>query len=294
MSVETARIINVKRTTSVEDASLVIGDLVEDKKPSFNDEIIAYDQDTGELVAAVINLPRNSTTQRARETIKEMAFTKMSRAQIYSSDSTTFGYAPRRPSLQREGCNSTSNRRDNPHIEKALEDLADTCHDILNQFAPDLINNDRKILEAVKEEWKIGEQKLWTSGVVNDTARLPYHRDNFNFPAYSAMPVFRYKAKGGYLHIPEYDLTLPCRDNTVAYFKGKELVHGVTPIKRTAEDAFRYSIVYYALQGMKDCLTHAQETQYAQTRRSQRELDMARRIAAGNRKVPTSKNIQKD
>lgn len=286
MAVKDATILKLKRIASPEEAGSVIGDLVEAKRPSFNNEVIAYDEDTGELVAAVINLPLNQNVIDARYAVQRMAFAKMNRANNYGSDSKTFGWAPRRPVLGREGCTYSATARDTPDIEDALERLADECYNILEEFAPDIIRQDREATAQVLDEWRIGHGKLWTSGVVNDTARLPYHRDNFNFPAYSAMPVFRHKAKGGYLHLPEYGVCLPCRDSTVAYFKGKELVHGVTPITPTEPGGYRYSIVYYALRGMKDCLTHAKELEYAQRRRSERELDMARRIAAGDTTIP--------
>ncbi len=40
---------------------------------------------------------------------------------------------------------------------------------------------------------------------------------------------------------------------------------------KTQEDGYRYSIVYYALRGMKDCFTYAVETKRAQHKRTERE-----------------------
>ena len=108
------------------------------------------------------------------------------------------------------------------------------------------------------------------------------------------MPVLRRGMDGGMLHLPEYDIIVPCQDSYAVYFKGKELVHGVTPMKKRKDDGYRYSIVFYALQGMKDCFTHAVETQYAQRKRSEREREMARRIANGDTSIPGWKNDNKN
>lgn len=151
---------------------------------------------------------------------------------------------------------------------------------------PEIVADSRAEVAEVLPEWKIGESNLWTSGVVNDTAQLPYHRDNFNYPVWSAMPVLRRGVRGGHLHIPEYDLVIPCQDSYAVFFKGKDLVHGVTPITKKVPDGYRFSIVYYALRGMKDCYTHAVETAYGQRKRTERERDIARRVARGELGIP--------
>ena len=51
-------------------------------------------------------------------------------------------------------------------------------------------------------------------------------------------------------------------------------------------DGYRYSVVYYALRGMKDCYTHAVETAYGQRKRTERERDIARRVARGELGIP--------
>jgi hypothetical protein len=158
---------------------------------------------------------------------------------------------------------------------------------MLKEIDPQIIAKDSRTLADVLPDWRIGEAKLWTSGVVNDTAALPYHRDGFNFPTWSAMPVLRRGVRGGYLHLPEFGLALACADSTVALFPGKLWVHGVTPLTRVrAGDGYRISIVYYALRGMRDCRTAAEETRRAQLKRTEREADMARRMAAGDMRIP--------
>ena len=55
-------------------------------------------------------------------------------------------------------------------------------------------------------------------------------------------------------------------------------MHGVTPMTPSAKDSYRYSIVYYALRGMKDCFTFAVETAKARESRTNREDNMAKAL----------------
>ena len=68
------------------------------------------------------------------------------------------------------------------------------------------------------------------------------------------MVVFKHKVKGGHLSMPEYNVKFECADNTAMMFDGQEILHGVTPIKKESEHSRRYSIVYYSLQQIWNCL----------------------------------------
>jgi hypothetical protein len=205
----------------------------------------------------------------------------------YRSRSRTFGFAPPRIVTRRESCSLTALSRDQPEVEGVLETYADQFSGMLTQINPDIITADQSTLGEILPEWRMGEAKLWTSGVVNDTAALPYHRDGFNFATWSAMPVLRRGVRGGYLHLPEFGVAFACADSTVTLFPGKRYVHGVTPLLRVRkDDGYRISIVYYALRGMKDCRTAAEETRKAQTKRTEREAAMAVRMAAGDFGIP--------
>ena len=81
--------------------------------------------------------------------------------------------------------------------------------------------------------------------------------------------------RGGYLSMPEYDLTIECRDGWVLFFPGFRYLHGVTPIKHVQKDSYRYTVVYYCLRGMKDCFTYAVEQKEARKRRTEREVGLA-------------------
>jgi hypothetical protein len=118
-----------------------------------------------------------------------------------------------------------------------------------------------------------------TSGVINKTSTLPYHYDGNNFDMWSAMPIIRRGTRGGYLSVPEYDITIECRDGWVVFFPGFRLLHGVTPIAHVAKDAYRFTVVYYCLRGMKDCFTYAVEQAEARKRRTEREIGLASAVS---------------
>jgi len=169
--------------------------------------------------------------------------------------------------------------------------FADRVAQVLGTIDLALVVAGRDAVAEVHTDWRMGESQLWTSGVINQSATLPYHRDAFNFPVWSGMPVLRRHIQGGYLRIPEYEAVIPCRDGWGVFFAGFQLVHGVTPMVMTRRDGYRYSVVYYALKGMRSCFETAQETAYAKRRRTEREQDMARGLASGE---PTSHTLPGD
>lgn len=275
--------LTLPRVCDPDEATLTVGDPVPSRTPTFTGPTIVRDADTGEMIAA--SLPFVGTA-RLRKLLSGMEYTGVQRAKNYRSKSQTFGFAPRRPMIRRESCALSAVASNRPDVQSALTELSDQCATTLASIAPEMVEADRETMESVLPEWRMGEQKLWTSGVVNKTAQLPYHRDGFNFPTWSAMPVIRRGVRGGHLHLPEYDLVMPCQDGYAVYFAGHQLVHGVTPIELKQKDGYRYSVVFYALRGMKDCYTYAVETAEGQRRRSERERRMAERLARGERGIP--------
>jgi hypothetical protein len=276
--------LDLARRLSVAEGKAVIGDRVADLRPTdLEPGTVIHDADTGEPVFAYMPLAEPGPLRRA---LLQVDCGGVRRARNYFSRSRTFGYSPRRPVLYRESCGLTDLAKERPDIERVLESYADQFSLTLKEILPEVAEAGRAVLGQVLPEWRLGSEQLWTSGVINDTAQLPYHRDGFNFPVWSAMPVVRRGTRGGYLSIPEYGLVVPCADGTVVYFEGFRLTHGVTPIRRVKKgQGYRISVVYYALSGMKNCRDAAEETAYGRRRRTEREADMATRVAAGDRTI---------
>jgi len=71
---------------------------------------------------------------------------------------------------------------------------------------------------------------------------------------WSNMLGFKRHCEGGYLAVPEYDLALEIADNSLSMFDGQNLLHGVTPMRLTSDGAHRFTIVFYSLKGVWQCL----------------------------------------
>lgn len=271
---ETAELdrVEVKRVTTRDEATDLVGTEVGDRAPNVTSPTVAVDSETGNPVYAYLPLGDVTDLRRAvravdiRETYRAASGRR--------NASRVFGWSPRRPVQRREACNSTSFAKEQPLEQATLDQWAVRLLDLLRGIDPTVAERDEATMREVNADWRMAGT-TWTSGVVNQNSQLPYHRDGFNFPTWSAMPVLRKGCDGGHLHLPEYDATLACRDGWGVFFCGMELVHGVTPMRLTRPDGYRFSVVYYALRGMKDCHTFAEETRRARRVRTERERRQA-------------------
>jgi hypothetical protein len=260
----------------------LVGSRVASLTPTVTEDTLIVDADSGEPVAYYA--PLGSVDCRdlrwAVRSIKD--FNGVNRSGSgYRTYSATFGTAPRKPVFQREGCASTAVKRDWPAQHAVLERYAERCQAMLADVLPEMVRRSQDESQAILPDWRLTPETLWTSGVINRTVAMPYHTDTSNYDVWSAMPVVRRGVRGGHLHIPEYGVVLECRDSWCSWFPGHRLVHGVTPMRVTDPDAYRYSVVFYALRGMKDCATAAMETAYAQGKRTDRERAYAADLAKG-------------
>lgn len=269
----------IHRVMPADEATQLIGTKSQDRPPTpaLRDAGLWLDADSGE---PVLGLFRCSELPELRRSIlvSQEATSKHGTLRSGSGNrnrSVTFGYRPRKPMMHQEGCVLTTFNRDHPVEAAFLSHYADLLARQLGDAFPEIEIMGRDVIKQVLPDWRLSDDSLWTSGVINKESTLPYHRDANNFDAWSVMPVIRRGVRGGHLHIPEYDLVVPCRDGYSVAFFGKRLVHGVTPMKKITRDGYRISVVYYALQGLKDCHTFAEETALAAARRSEREDRMA-------------------
>lgn len=242
------------------------------------------DENAGEVIGIVTRLD-DPTLRALRDAVNgvEMYATGVGRAKLTRAyaPARTFGWAPRKPVSKMEACHATTLDRDFPDQARVLNDLAGQLGNEFRALMPQRASADQAVVRGVKDDWLLDPDALWTSGVINKSAELPYHVDGSNFHTWSAMPTLRWATRGGTLHLPEYDFCFPCRDGEVTWFCGRDLVHGVTPMRNVGPDAYRFSIVYYALAGMVDCRTFAEEQAYGRRRRTEREKDIAAKARDG-------------
>jgi hypothetical protein len=170
-----------------------------------------------------------------------------------------FGYQPR-VTIRRDYCSEASLARDDPAAEVTLKHYAFAASERLKEEAPEIYRLHEKTLDArVRDDWRI-KNSVFTSGIANCDSSLYYHLDTGNFPdLWSAMYVMKRDMVGGDLVIPEFDLRLKFRTGSLLLFNGQKFIHGVTEMRRMNPNAYRYTVVYYALQGLCNCLSPVEE-----------------------------------
>jgi hypothetical protein len=270
-------VVKVKRVIEKKAAREFRGDVVPDLAPDITEAGIYVDEDTNEPFLVYMPMEEDMVPE-LRAAVRGVKYSSsgVTRQQMgIENHSRTFGMAPRKPFQTREACRPTSLSYEQPEIHDVLVRTADRLSLMMRKIAPEVYDNDKVETNAVADEWRISEDSLWTSGVINKTSTLPYHYDGNNFDMWSAMPVVRRGIRGGALSMPEYGVTVECRDGWVLFFPGYRYLHGVTPIAHVTKDAYRYSVVYYCLRGMKDCFTYAVEQAEARKKRTQREVGLA-------------------
>lgn len=268
----TLPVFEIKRVLTKKEADEVVGEVVTDQEPNVNEAGIYRDADTGEAI--LVYAPYPGPVTGLRKAVLDTNYSTTLRASGTRNASRTFGFTTRSAVLQREACTPSSLAWESPEAQMTLNQTAEDLATFLLNELPEVYEQSHREIQQVLPEWRMTEDSLWTSGIINQSSALPYHRDGANFDTWSAMPVVRRGMEGGHLHMPEYDITINCRDGWALYFNGYAYVHGVTPMKARAKDGYRYSIVYYAKRGMKDCHTYAVEVGEARAKRKEREAAM--------------------
>lgn len=219
-------------------------------------------------------LPKD-ITEKLRQSCKNIKYEKGTRTTGLKSESKIFGYNPRNV-IRKDFCSATSLAYESPEANKTICDFGFVLAELYKKYFPEIYAAHSNIVEKrILKEWQI-DGTPFTSGIVNKNNPLKYHFDAGNIKnVLSNMVVFKHHIEGGFLSCPEYEIGFEVADNTVILFDGQKILHGVTPIKKLSESAYRYSIVYYTLQQMWNCLTITDEIARAQTVRTKRENNRA-------------------
>ena len=178
----------------------------------------------------------------------------------------TFGYTGPVPLRRRWGATSTTFNRDYPKAAFLLEVLAEQCAAEFARLLPDKYAEHLAAVDGIDPAWLLGSAP-WTSGIINKSSAMPYHRDSGNVTgSWSAMVVIRRAGndEGGMLHVRDYGSFLRCRDRSLSIFDGQGATHGVTPFPENRGE--RYSIVFYAKKDVAKASLPGDELLRAQAR----------------------------
>lgn len=248
----------VKRTALESDYDVLI-----------SEPCIIKDSHTGKVLIVYDELAIN--TDVVVQGLQRIKYQKGQRTQGLVSTSRIFGYRPRNE-IRTPFCSSTSMTEEHPTENALLCRLAQQLEEVYKVYNPTgYSKHQSESKEKIKDEWRM-ENSIFTSGIVNKNNPLKYHFDTGNFnDAYSMMIVFKGGIEGGYLCCPEYRIAFELPNNSLFLFDGQSILHGVTPIKRHTPVSYRFSVVYYTLKRMWECLEITEELARLQSIRMSKE-----------------------
>lgn len=214
-------------------------------------------------------------------------YTVGKRTQGLVSTSRIFGWRPRNE-VRQNFCSATSLAKEQPSEHSIIAGFAPTMETLYRETAPDVFARHKETTDSqIKPEYKLNGT-VFTSGIANKNNPLKYHFDTGNFKdVFSAMIVFKGGTTNGHLSCPEYDLGFELKNNSVLLFDGQSILHGVTPIKRESEKSYRFSVVYYSLKNIWNCLVITEEIARARKIKTEKEykrLDPEHLATLGKRK----------
>jgi hypothetical protein len=205
-----------------------------------------------------------------KQAVNSIQYQTTSRTGGMTSTSRIFGWSPRN-TIRKDFCSATSLAREAPGPHDAIARAAQKAEFWYEGHNPTLLAKHREQALKVKPEYRLGGT-VFTSGIVNENNPLKYHFDSGNFKdVWSAMFVFKDKIKGGHLALPEFNIGVELVDSSLLLFDGQGILHGVTPIRKTAADAKRHSVVYYSLAKMWKCEPLGAELTRIKKLRTERE-----------------------
>jgi hypothetical protein len=193
------------------------------------------------------------------------------------TQSKVFGFTPRRPTRNHHDyCTSASLAHEQPEVHNVFVKWASIAQNYYAEHAYARLCEHQKYYKSkVQPIWSLNKT-VFTSGIINKSNALGYHLDRGNFSGQcSAMIVAKNQVSGGRLVLPEFDMKLELRNGAILIFDGQSIWHGVTPMRRLHAESMRYSVVYYSLEQMWQCLSPKDEVARAQRIRTEREARRA-------------------
>ena len=134
---------------------------------------------------------------------------------------------------------------------KAMLMLCRESQQIIAEIMPEQYRKQKQLItENAPEKYRFGE--LFTSSISNFNISADYHRDNANLKGGVNVIIAKRKdAIGGNTTIPSYGATVDSSDNSMLVYPAWRDLHGVTPIKPTAEGGYRNTLVFYPLKAFR-------------------------------------------
>lgn len=253
----------VKRSATDDDYDTLIGD-----------DVIAIDAETKQII--FVSCALDFDDKDIMWALDRIKYEENTRTSGLKTRSRIFGYNPRNV-VRKDFCSATSLSVQQPREHAVVCKYGVQISQLYSRFTPATYKEHKQIMASkVLDEWAI-KKTPFTSGIINKNNPLKYHFDSGNFKnVYSCMAVFKRHIRGGYLAMPEYRVAVSLPHNSVFMFDGQSVLHGVTPITKTSPDAVRFSIVYYSLQQIWNCLPLSDEIARIRNLKTERERNRAK------------------
>jgi len=240
------------------------------------ERLVEEDEDVlvgGELVVA-FRMMKPADVWGLRNACNAIEFQNTARTDGLVTESRTFGSLPR-VTLRRDFCTKASMATQHPAQHEVLCEYARKADAVYRATNPGRYAHQEQAVSAVLPEWRI-PGTAFTSGIANRNNTLRYHRDSGNFKGlWSAMYALCFDTEGGVLAMPELGLGFSFQKPALIMFDGADVAHGVTPIVRRSSMSYRYSVVFYAMKAMCNCLPMADELLRIQRVKTKRAVDRA-------------------
>lgn len=233
-----------------------------------DDDCILIDKDHQVVMAAQIRIKPEleATCSQISRLIRHDVKWAIDSARLsgIKSANRVFGTLEPNKLRRRYGCTPAMLDKENPELAELLGQISLSNFDLFKEIdSQRAAEHERIVRSEIHPDWLIAGSP-YTSGVINNSAALPYHKDSGNLiGSWSAMLSIRKNMEGGHLHLPEYGVTLGIPDRSVTIFNGQALWHGVTPMIAAKKDAYRFTIVWYAKKKICQCISSKDELQRA-------------------------------
>ena len=163
--------------------------------------------------------------------------------------SAILGSVPPKPHMRRPyaSISRVHEEKKSQTFIKAMLMLAKESEQLIKEILPEQYKKQVELFKQVPDQWKFGN--LFTSSISNYNISAPFHRDTGNIVgAVNVIICKKHNAKGGDLHVPDYNATIGQQDNSILVYPAWRNVHGVTPIIPTHEGGYRNSLIFYPLK----------------------------------------------
>jgi hypothetical protein len=173
--------------------------------------------------------------------------------EVVQQYSATLGACVPRAHMKRD-YGRTSQLHSVPTAKTFIKAMLLACREgekLLKDIMPEQYEFQKQAIEEnVPEKYRLTD--LFSSSISNFNIAAAYHQDKGNLKGCVNF-IFSKKenARGGHLHVPEYDAVIDNKDGSMLVYPAYKNMHGVTPIIPLTTDGYRNSLVFYAIDNLQ-------------------------------------------